>query len=84
MKNGYFYLVLIGMVNVAVSLYYYALIVKAAYFQEPKEDLPRIPLSPAIQLLTSAMIILVVGGGLFPGYLYELAGAAARCLIPGN
>jgi hypothetical protein len=37
-----------------------------------------------IRLLTSAMIILVVGGGLFPGYLYELAGAAARCLIPGG
>ncbi len=84
MKNGYFYLVLIGMVNVAVSLYYYALIVKAAYFQEPEKDLPRIPLSPMIRLLTSAMIILVVGGGLFPGYLYELAGAAARCLIPGG
>lgn len=84
MKNGYFYLVLIGMFNVVVSLYYYALIVKAAYFQEAEKDLPRIPLSPMIRLLTSAMIILVVGGGLFPGYLYELAGAAARCLIPGN
>lgn len=84
MKNGYFYLVLIGMANVAVSLYYYALIVKAAYFQEAEKDLPRIPLSPMINLLVSAMIILVVGGGLFPGYLYELAGAAARCLIPGN
>ena len=52
MKNGYFYLVLIGMVNVALSLYYYALIVKAAYFLKPDEDLPRISLSPAIQLLT--------------------------------
>ncbi len=84
MKNGYFYLVLIGMINVAVSLYYYALIVKAAYFLEPDEDLPRISLSLATQLLTSALIVIVVGGGLFPGYLYELAGAAARYLIPGN
>ena len=84
MKNGYFYLVLIGMVNVALSLYYYALIVKAAYFLKPDEDLPRISLSPAIQLLTSALIVIVVGGGLFPNVLYELAGAAARCLIPGH
>ncbi len=84
MKNGYFYLVLIGMINVAVSLYYYALIVKAAYFLDPDEELPRISLSPATRLLTSALIVIIVGGGLFPGYLYELAGAAARCLIPGN
>ena len=83
MKNGYFYLVLIGMINVAVSLYYYALIVKAAYFLEPDEALPRIFLSPATRLLTSALIVIVVGGGLFPGYFYELAGAAARYLIPG-
>ena len=84
MKNGHFYLVLIGMINVAVSLYYYALIVKAAYFLEPDKELPRISLSPATRLLASALIVIIVCGGLFPGYLYELAGAAARCLIPGH
>jgi NADH-quinone oxidoreductase subunit N len=48
---------LIGMFNVVVSLYYYALIVKAAYFLKPDEDLPRISLSPAIQLLTLTLIV---------------------------
>jgi len=31
MKSGHFFLVLVAMANVAVSLYYYALIVKAVY-----------------------------------------------------
>ena len=42
MEKGYFFLVLIGMVNVAISLYYYALVIKAAYFLPAEEDLPGI------------------------------------------
>jgi NADH-quinone oxidoreductase subunit N len=81
MQNGYFYLVLIAMVNVAISLYYYALVVKAAYLEESEEEIPRmIPLSLPAKLLTSAMVIFIVVGGIFPHYLYELARAAARLL----
>lgn len=81
MERGYFYLVVIGMVNVVVSLYYYALVIKAAFFLEPEEELPRIPLSRATGLLTLVMVIVVVGGGIFPDYFYALARAAARLLI---
>lgn len=81
MQNGYFYLVFIGMINVAVSLYYYALVVKAAFLQEPEEKLPLISLPLAIRLLTAAMAILIVAGGMFPGPIYTLAKAAARLLI---
>ncbi len=81
MQKGYFYLVFIAMINVAISLYYYALVVKAAYLQEPEEELPRIPLSLPAKLLTSAMVIFIVIGGIFPHHLYELARAAARLLV---
>ena len=81
MGKGYFYLVLIGMINVVLSLYYYALVIKAAYFLKPEEELPRIPLSWGVRLLAIAMIIVVVVGGLFPDYFYSLATAAARLLI---
>ena len=52
MGKGYFYLVLIGMINVVLSLYYYALVIKAAYFLEPQEDLPKISLSWPVRMLT--------------------------------
>ena len=81
MEKGYFYLVLIAMINVVVSLYYYALVVKAAYFLEPEKNLPPIPLSWPTRLLTIAMIVINVGGGLFPAYFYDLARAAARLVI---
>ncbi len=80
MKSGHFFLVLVAMINVAVSLYYYALVVKAAYLQEPEEDLPPISLSIPERMLTMALILVLVGGGLFPQVLYNLALAAAQVL----
>lgn len=81
MGKGYFYLVLIGMINVVLSLYYYALVIKAAYFLKPREDLPKIALSWPTRMLTVAMISILVGGGLFPDFLYTLATTAARLLV---
>lgn len=81
MQKGYFYLVLIGMVNVLISLYYYALVVEAAFLHEPEEELPAISLSLPDRLLTGAMVIVLVVGGIFPQYLYTLAREAARLLL---
>jgi NADH-quinone oxidoreductase subunit N len=78
MEKGYFYLVLIGMVNVVVSLYYYALIVKAAYFLSPAQTLPPISLSLGDRILISAVILVILIGGLYPAFFYEIALAAGR------
>jgi NADH-quinone oxidoreductase subunit N len=45
MERGYFLLVLIAMINVVVSLYFYIQVVKAAFLLEPDEELPPIHLS---------------------------------------
>jgi NADH-quinone oxidoreductase subunit N len=78
MKKGYFFLVFLGMVNVVISLYYYALVVKAAYLLKPEKDLPAIRLSMATRLLAVILVISIVAGGIFPGQLYSLALSAAR------
>ena len=52
MERGYFLLVLIAMINVVVSLYYYILVVKAAFLLEPDAELPAIHLSVPATLLT--------------------------------
>jgi NADH-quinone oxidoreductase subunit N len=81
MERGYFTLVLIAMINVVISLYYYLLAIKAAYLLEPKEELPLLRLSPSIKLLSGALIAMMVGAGFFPYYLITLAEAAARALM---
>jgi NADH-quinone oxidoreductase subunit N len=80
-QKGYFYLVFIGMINVVVSLYYYALVVKAAYLLEPAEASAPIRLSVPTRLLAVMMVIVIVVGGMFPAHLYSLARAAAHALI---
>jgi NADH-quinone oxidoreductase subunit N len=66
MKKGYFFLVFLGMVNIVISLYYYALVVKAAYLLKPENELPPVRLSPATRLLAVVLVIAIVAGGIFP------------------
>ena len=80
-ERGYFLLVLIAMFNVVISLYYYLLVLKAAYLLEPDGALPELRLSPQIKLLASALIIVMVSVGIFPTYVLEVAEAAARFLL---
>ena len=81
MEQGYFTLVLIAMINVVISLYYYLLIIKAAYLLKPKFALSEIPLSPPAKILTIALIVVMVVVGIFPTYVLELAEAAARAIV---
>jgi NADH-quinone oxidoreductase subunit N len=81
MEQGYFTLVLIAMINVVISLYYYLLVLKAAYLVEPDEQLPQLRLSPAVKVLTGALIAAMVTVGIFPTYVLRLAEAASRALL---
>jgi NADH-quinone oxidoreductase subunit N len=80
MEKGYFTLVLIAMINVVISLYYYLLILKAAYLEAPAAELPPLDLSPPIRLLAGLLVCVMVVAGIFPTYLIELARAAAAAL----
>ena len=50
-EKGYVALVIIAMINVVVSLYYYLLVIKAAYLLEPAEPLPPLAVSLPKKLL---------------------------------
>jgi len=80
MERGYFLLVLIAMINVVVSLYYYIQVVKAAFVLEPEEELPPIHLSAPATILTVVMVVVIVVGGIWPGQLFELARTAVQTL----
>jgi len=80
MQNGYFTLVFIAMVNVVISLYYYLMVIKAAYLLEPETELPPLVLSVPAKLLAAALTAFMVAAGLFPNQLIRSAAAAARAL----
>jgi NADH-quinone oxidoreductase subunit N len=81
MEKGYFTLVLIAMFNVVISLYYYLLIVKAAYLLEPEEELPDLQISSPNKVLAGALIVIMVVVGMLPSQLIDLARAAALVLM---
>lgn len=81
MEKGYVTLVIIAMINATISLYYYILVVKAAYLMEPDEELPRLPVSMPTKVLTVVLVTVMVVFGVFPHHLLEVARAAARMLM---
>jgi len=72
---------LIAMINVVISLYYYLLILKAAYLLEPEDEQPPLHLSQPTTILTGALIAVMVVVGIYPTYLLQLATAAAGALM---
>jgi NADH-quinone oxidoreductase subunit N len=80
MEQGYFTLVLIAMINVVISLYYYLVVLKAAYMLKPDKALPELRLSPPVKVLATALIIAMLAVGIFPTYILEIAETAARFL----
>lgn len=81
MQKGYFTLILIAMFNVVISLYYYLLVIKAAYLTEPVEELPELRISPRVKVLTGVLVTFTVLAGFWPTWLIEAARAAVNVLI---
>ena len=81
MEKGYITLVIIAMINATISLYYYIMVVKAAYLLEPDVAQPRLPVSMPTKVLTASLVAVMVVFGIFPTYLLEVARAAARMLL---
>ena len=63
-----------------VSAYYYLRVVVAMYMREPTGEDTWAPVAPAARLALGISVALVLGIGLYPGPLQELARAAARSL----
>jgi len=81
MQAGHFTLVLLAMINVVISLYYYLIVLKAAYVLPPNEALPPIRISPVEKGIVIVLILLMVGGGLYPSGIITVADAAALMLM---
>lgn len=80
MEKGYLALILIAMVNVVISLYYYILVVKAAYLAEPASPQPPLKIALPERFLAGALVAFMVVAGIYPNWFIELAKAAVRMI----
>ncbi len=79
-ESGHLWLVLVAAINATISLYYYLLVVKAAYLAPPKDDTPALKLSPTYSITAIACIALVLFMGFWPTPIWTLARSAAAVL----
>ena len=79
-ESGHFWLVLVAALNATVSLYYYLIVVKAA-FLAPAADRPPIAMSTPAQIATFASVIGLLALGAAPSPLWNLARGAASALM---
>ena len=77
---GYIWLAVVGVINSALSLYYYVRVVVFMWISAPEGEPEPIPWSPAI----AAVLVITVAGtllfGMYPRALFEFAQASAASL----
>ena len=72
-QAGYIWLVIIGVINSLISVYYYLRITVIMYMQPAEADLGPIQTAPMVNatLVLSALAVLLIG--IFPGTIFNLA-----------
>jgi NADH-quinone oxidoreductase subunit N len=80
LEKGYLMLVIIGMVNATISLYYYLIVIKAAYLLEPEHPYPPVRVDSWTRCLSIILVVLMVYIGIFPDQFVAITEAAAKSL----
>lgn len=80
--NGWYWLAIIGVLNAAVSLYYYARIMKVMFLSDAPADLPSIRISPIYVSVTILMIIPTFVFGIYWSPLLDLADMSIQYFLP--
>ncbi len=78
-ESGYVWLAVIGVVNSAISLYYYVRVIVFMWFKEETLGSP-IATGPAMAVALTVSLAGAVVLGLYPGPLFELAERSAQSL----
>jgi NADH-quinone oxidoreductase subunit N len=79
-ESGYVWLAFIGVVNSAISLYYYLRIVVFMYLKKDATIASDAGTSPSLAIAMGVAIAATIFLGVYPRLLFELAEASARTL----
>ncbi len=72
-KSGYIWLAVLGMLNSAVSLFYYLRVMVQMYFRDPEEDFSWVTINVPTAISIFISIVGVLYLGVVPGTLMNLA-----------
>lgn len=72
-KAGYIWLAVLGVLNSAVSLYYYLRVMVFMYFKDAEEEFDWVKLMPGATICIVISVIAVLYMGILPGNIMELA-----------
>jgi NADH-quinone oxidoreductase subunit N len=75
------WLVVLGVLNSAISVYYYLRVVVVMYMKEPTRELPPAALPHSVSFVLALTTFAVLGMGIFPGTVANLASLASRSLL---
>jgi NADH-quinone oxidoreductase subunit N len=79
-ESGYIWLALIGVLNSAISLYYYVRVIVSMYVTTPEETAVTFRLSPGIVAVLVLMVAGTLAFGVYPQALFEFAEMSAASL----
>ena len=77
---AYYWLAIVAVVGVVISLAYYFGVIRAIYWSKTSADNPPIPLSPAMQLSLAVCMAGMLYLGLFPNAVVVAATEAVKAL----
>ena len=79
-QHGLLWLVIIAVINSVISAYYYLRVVKVMWFGQPASE-EKVPSSEALRVALFLCCLGVLLLGIIPGYVMNLAEAAARMFV---
>ena len=82
-ESHYYWLAVIGVLNSAISLYYYIRVVVFMYLKKDTAGSEPV-LGPALAVTVAIALVLTIGLGVYPRLLFELAEVSAQTLGVGG
>jgi NADH-quinone oxidoreductase subunit N len=81
-NEGFYGLVILALINSAISLYYYLRIIKDMYVLEPSSEEP-VSIHPFFKVILWAESLAILVFGIFPSVFFQFTDAAARSFLAG-
>jgi NADH-quinone oxidoreductase subunit N len=74
LAQGWLWLVVLAVLNSAIAVYYYLLLIREAFFRDAPPEAPVLEMDAATRWLCWLLVVLILALGLFPGRIIALLG----------
>jgi len=81
LKSNLVWLTIIGVVNSAVGAYYYLKVIVVMYMREAREEVPILPVPPALAAALGITLAATIYLGVLPGRILDFAQRSAKQLV---